>query len=410
MAKPITIQLPKLHSGQRQVRDSQARFRVLCCGRRWGKSRLASALITERALQGGICWVVVPVYALGGPMFDDLRRLAAQIPGCEVNRSDRLIRYPGGGLAQVKTGDDPALLRGVALDLVAFDEAAFMPKLQELWLEVIRPALADRKGKALFLSTPNGQNYFWQLFQLGQDEQETAWQSWQMPTSSNPYIDLAEIEAAKRSMTERQFAQEFLAEFVETGSVFRNIRELATAKPRSGPTAGHVYYCGVDWGRTTDFTVIAMFDGTARALAYLDRFTGLPYSTMLDRVSAAIERWNPRQSTVESNSMGGPLLETLIKRHRRVRGFATTNQSKAALVDCLAVALERREIQLLNDASLVHELQAFQAETLPGGATRFSAPPGGHDDTVMALMLAYAPSAAEPPEGIRLKIARSIAV
>lgn len=403
MAKPITIQLPKLHSGQNTVRKSPARFKVIDCGRRWGKSRLASALITEKALQGGVCWVVVPVYALGGPMFDDLRRLASQIPGAEVNRSDRLIRYPGGGLAQVKTGDDPALLRGVALDLVAFDEAAFMPKLQELWQETIRPALADRKGKALFLSTPNGQNYFWQLFQLGQDEQETDWQSWQMPTSSNPYIDQTEIEAARRSMAERQFSQEFLAEFVEDGSVFRNVTELATAKPQNGPTAGNVYFMGIDWGRTNDSTVIVVYDATAKAFVYLDRFSGLPFDIQLNRVEVAVNTWRPRTTVVERNSFGQALLESLQKRRlpTRLIGFNTDNTGKGQLVDCLALALERREIALLDHPVLVAELQAYQAETLPSGLTRYSAPSGGHDDTVMAALLAFGPSSDVAPDELR---------
>jgi hypothetical protein len=401
--KPLQIELPPLHPGQRLVRDSDARFRVLCCGRRWGKSRLSSALMTERALMGGQCWVITPVYALGGPMFDDLRRLAAQIPGCEVNRSDRLIRYPNGGLCQVKTGDDPALLRGVALDLAVFDEAAHQVRLEELWLEVIRPALADRQGRAIFASTPAGRNYFWQLYQLGLDQEQPDWQSWQMPTASNPHIDAGEIENARRGMSERQFSREFLAEFQDDAGVFRNVRELATATAQPGPVDGHSYTMGVDWGRSGDYTVICVYDATGRCVAHLDRFTGLEFSVQLGRVVTAIDTWRPQTTVVELNSFGRAMFEQLQRGRVKTQlvGFTTDNANKGALVDCLALALERREITLLDHAVLIAELQSYQSETLPSGLTHYSAPPGGHDDTVMALMLAYGPNADSGPAELR---------
>ena len=408
--KPLQIELPPLHPGQRAVRDSAARFRVLACGRRWGKSRLASALATERALLGGVVWVIAPVYSSGGPIFDDVRRLAAQIPGTKLNRADRRIDYPSGGHVQVKTADDPALLRGVALDLAIFDEAAFMPRLQEVWQEVIRPALADRRGRALFCSTPNGQGYFWQLYQAGQDPEQTDWQSWQLPTATNPHIAADEIEAAKRGMTERQFAQEFMAEFMEAGSIFRNVRELATATPQDGPQGGHSYTVGIDWGRSNDYTVCIVYDATAGAVAHLERFTGLEFSIQLGRVQALLERWRPTVTIVERNSIGQAMLEQLqrLRLPGRLVGFTTTNESKAQLVDCLALALERKEIRLLDHAALISELQAFQAATLPSGLTRYSAPDGGHDDCVMALLLAYGPHAATGPGELRPAIIPAI--
>jgi phage FluMu gp28-like protein len=362
--------------------------------------------MTEAALLRGVCWIISPSYATGNPVFDDLRRLAAQIPGCQVNRSERSIKYPGGGVCAVKSGDDPALLRGVSLDFVVFDEAAHMIRLQEIWLEVIRPALADRQGKALFCSTPTGaSHYFHTLFQLGQDGGQTDWQSWQFPTSANPFIDLAEIESARRQMSERQFAQEFEAQFMAEGSIFR-LAGVGKAPPQPGPQPGHEYTIGVDWGRSGDYTVICIFDGTERRIAHLDRFTGLSYEVQLARVQAAIERWRPVQSTVEMNAIGGPLLETLQKRlpDGAVTGFTTNNANKAALVDGLALALERQSITLLDDPVLIAELQAYEMETLPSGLIRYSAPAGAHDDCVMALLLAYGPYMGE---GAPVEIAMS---
>ncbi len=395
--------MPSLHPAQQAVRQSKARFKVLSCGRRWGKTRLASALMTERALLGGVCWLVAPSYATGNPCFDDLRRLAGQIPGCEILRGDRLIRYPAGGVCQVRSSEDPSLLRGNSLDLCVFDEAAFQQNLQEAWLEVVRPALADRKGKALFCSTPNGRNVFWGLFNHALYDGGADWQAWQMPTVSNPFIDPAEVEAARQQMTERQFSQEFLAEFVEDSSVFRNVRELATGTPQSEPSPGHTVTIGVDWGRNNDYTSICVYDATAHRVTFLDRFTGIEFNQQLDRVSTIIERYEPQIVTCELNSFGQPLFEALQRRNLRTRltGFNTSNQSKAALVDCLALALEQRSITLLNDPILISELLAFEAERLPSGATRYAAPHNGHDDTVISLLLAYGPNAENAPIELR---------
>lgn len=399
----IAVKLPRLHPAQTQIKDSQARFRVVCAGRRFGKSQLCTALCIEAALLGGRAWWVVPVYATGAPAFRLLMNMANQIPDTAINRSDRLVTFPNGGTVQVRTADAPDLLRGDSLDLVVCDEAAFMPALETLWIDVLRPTLTDRQGRAIFISTPNGRNYFWRLFQYGQDPARRDWQSWQFPTSANPYISAGEIESARRDMPEQRFSAEFLAEFTEGGSVFRNVRELATGKPQPGPQPGHEYTIGVDWGRTGDYTVICVYDATERRVAHLDRFTGIPYDVMLGRVRTAIEKWRPVKTIVERNSMGQAMLETLQKMRLpgRLIGFTTTNESKGQLVDSLALALERRAITLLDNPTLLGELAAYRAETLPSGLIRYSAPAGGHDDTVMALMLAYAPHSESGPAELR---------
>jgi len=100
---------------------------------------------------------------------------------------------------------------------VVVDEAAHVKNLQEVWQQVIRPTLTDLKGGAWFLSTPNGMNYFKTLYDRGQDPERDDWASWQMPTSENPYMEPAEIEAARLDLTEAAFNQEFQALFRQLG-------------------------------------------------------------------------------------------------------------------------------------------------------------------------------------------------
>ena len=102
------------------------------------------------------------------------------------------------------------------------------------------------------------------------------------------------------------------------------------------------------------------------------------------------ERWNVSNNIVaERNSMGEPLIEQLSRDGLPVTSFQTTAQSKAQAIDALALAFERSEIRILPEPVLVGELQAYEMQRLPSGMMRYSAPDGMHDDTVMALALAW---------------------
>lgn len=393
----IDARLPAFHSRQREIAVSDARFKVAACGRRFGKTRLGAALCIMTAAQRGRAWWIAPTYKVSEVGWRLIRRLAEQIPGADIKRGDRMILLPNGGEVQVRSADDPNSLRGEGLDFVVFDECAFVQ--EEAWTEAIRPALSDRKGRAMFISTPKGHNWFWRLWQRCIDVHDDEWHGWQLPTSDNPYIDAAEIEAARRGLPERIFNQEYLAQFLDdAGGVFRHVMDAATAEPQDGNHHGHEYTFGIDWGRSSDFTAIAVLDVTSSSLVALDRFNQIDYSTQIGRLTALYERFRPRVIVAEANSMGQPLIEQLTAAGMPVVPFTTTNASKQIAVDALALAFERGTLRILPDPVLIAELQAYEAERLPSGLTRYSAPDGMHDDTVMALMLAWhnpAPAVAE---------------
>jgi hypothetical protein len=130
-------------------------------------------------------------------------------------------------------------------------------------------------------------------------------------------------------------------------------------------------------------------DRARKTVVALDRFSGVDYGLQVGRLRALCERWNPQVVYSEMNNMGGPLTELLGREGLPVHGVTTTNASKARWVDALALAFERGEMTILDDPVLVGELLAYEGTLLPGGGTRYSAPPGGHDDCVMSLMLAW---------------------
>ena len=153
------VTLPELHPSQLVIAQHPARFKVICCGRRWGKTILGIVLCISAALRGGRVWWVAPAYKEALEGWEYLRRL---VVGVTYERSELVARFPGGGSIQIRTGDNPDALRGAGLDGVVLDEAAVMKR--EAWELALRPALVDRQGWAVFISTPQHFNWFYDLY------------------------------------------------------------------------------------------------------------------------------------------------------------------------------------------------------------------------------------------------------
>jgi hypothetical protein len=214
--------------------------------------------------------------------------------------------------------------------------------------------------------------------------------SWQFPTSSNPYIEPTEIDAAERSLPERVFEQEFLAHFVDdAGGVFRRVMDAATADEQITPTEGHQYIAGVDVASQVDFTVAVVMDVTTGEMAYMDRFNRVDYNILEDRLEAIYRRFKLDMITIESNSIGQGVIDHLSNRNMTVNTFTTTNATKHAAITALQSAFEHSRIKILNDPVLIGELQAFEAKRNASGTFSYAAPEGIHDDTVMALAIAW---------------------
>ena len=385
MIQKITIDASP-HAGQLTVHNSDARFKVLSAGRRWGKTRLGVNECIDAASKGGRAWWVSPTYKTSEVGWRPLRQIARKIPGAEVRLGDRQVNFPGGGFVAVRSADNPDSLRGEGLDFVVMDECAFMAR--EAWTEAIRPALSDRIGKALFISTPKGRNQFWELYQKGINGEE-GWQSWTFPTISNPFIQASEIEAAKRDLPEMIFRQEYLAEFIDdSGGVFRRVQEAAVLEPQE-PDANKQYVAGVDVASSIDFTVVSIMDVKSKELVYLDRFNRVDYNVLENRLEALYRRWHLDSMKIEANSIGQPVIDHLYAKGLSIIPFTTTSATKQAIIQGLQSAFEHGEIRIINDPILVGELLSFESKRSPSGGFSYSAPSGMHDDTVMSLAIAW---------------------
>lgn len=379
-------ELPPLRPDQQKIADHAARFKIVACGRRWGKTTLGLWMAVQAARDGKRVWWVAPSYGLAFYPWRILKSATADLREGKLE-SERHIDLPGGGSLTVKSADDPDSLRGVGLDLVIVDEAAFVS--EEAWTACLRPALSDRLGKALIISTPRGRNWFWYAFQRGKAPDVKDWYSWQAPTIANPHIEAQEVEEARALLPERIFRQEYEAAFLEDGStVFRGVEAAATAPPDAEPVPGHTYFAGVDFGRYEDFTAVAVIDASTQVMVALDRFSEVSWEIQRARIATTARRWRVDAVLAEANAMGEPNIEALRQAGLPVMSFVTTSTSKTSLIENLVKAIESREIALLPDPALIGELQTFTYKYTSYG-TQYHAPAGHHDDTVIALGLAW---------------------
>lgn len=211
------VKLPELHEGQIEVAMSNARFKVLSAGRRWGKTRLGVWLCLEQAWRGKRSWWIAPTYSMALEGWKDLRNIGIEY-GTVVKEGEKTIITPTGGMVSIKSADNPDRLRGAGLDFVVLDECAFMKP--QTWAEVIRPALTEKKGSAFFISTPKGYNFFEKLYSEANVLDD--WVRFTYPTITNPIIDPAELEMAKQEIGSFLYAQEYEAQFIEaSGGLFK---------------------------------------------------------------------------------------------------------------------------------------------------------------------------------------------
>lgn len=228
---------------QQEVMEATERFKVVAAGRRCGKSRLAAWMLIINALQSksGHVFYVAPTQGQARDiMWGVLLDLAHPIiSGSHVNNMQ--IKLINGATISLKGADRPDTMRGVSLKFLVMDEYADMKP--SVWEEVLRPALADQKGHALFIGTPKGRNHFYELYKYADLEDDDTYKAWHFTSYDNPLLDSEEIDTAKKSMSSYAFRQEFMASFEALGSeIFKEdwVR-MSNEEPDDGD-----YYIAVD--------------------------------------------------------------------------------------------------------------------------------------------------------------------
>src|SRR3990167_6973753 len=214
------------HKTQLQVLQAKKRFKVIVCGRRWGKTTLAINYLILEALankKGGDYWYIAPTYRQAKTIAWRILRnryfaLPKELRG-EKNEAELWVTV-GNSRISLKGADNEDSLRGSGLWGIVCDEVANYRNWEYLWQEVLRPALSDYRGFAWFIGTPKGFNHFYTIFNYEKDYEDYI--SFHFTSYDNPFLPSDEIEKAKQELTEDAFAQEYLADFRKhTGLIYK---------------------------------------------------------------------------------------------------------------------------------------------------------------------------------------------
>lgn len=392
----------KPHPAQLEFHSDMHRFKVPCCGRRFGKSTLCAFEANFCGLMGGWVMCVAPTYNLANKvwlealMMIQKSEFADQIEDVVTQEGRQCISFKSGGKIVAKSSENPKSLLGDGWDLVIFDEAASEDSA-EAWKKGIRPALMDRKGAAIFPSTPLGDNWYHDIFMLGQDPSMKNWWSKSYDSGQNPIMTPDEIEDYIKScdIPEDLVRQEIYAEFLGSGGVvFKNVKEVCTGEWQEFPIEGHIYAAGLDVGKIHDYTVLAIWDCTLNCLCHLTRMNIVPYPELERYVSRALRVWQcpvlvdiTRESGTADHLREDCWWVT-------VTGFSFGNESKTKIINQLCIGFEERKISILDSETILGEMcgkefGAFRFERSSSGILKMSAPKGKYDDIVCATALAY---------------------
>ena len=207
-----------LHQGQKIVASDRHRFRVLNCGRRFGKTTLAVLEMVAKAFakdNQNIAYFATTIQQARDIAWQELKEICRPItikctesPALEI-----IVKTQHGGKSRItlRGWENVETARGQHFDLLVLDEVASMRNFWINWQEILRPTLTDTKGEGLFIGTPKGFNHFYELF--NKENEDTDFKSFHFTSYDNPFLPVDELEKAKQELTEDRFAQEYLADF-----------------------------------------------------------------------------------------------------------------------------------------------------------------------------------------------------
>jgi predicted CopG family antitoxin len=383
----ITLYTP--HSNQRKIHDSikndPCKYYVLNIGRQFGKSLLG----TNQALDWffnesnvRIGWVS-PIYKQCKKVFTDIDTAFGNNAHVfkEKNKTDLIFKAHKGSTLQFFSSESYDNIRGETFDYLIVDEAAWQQ--EAAWNEVLRATVLVRGKKVLFLSTPKGKNWFYNLHSL--DGVNPQYKSFTMTSYDNPLITPSEINDARLTLPDNVFKQEYLAEFIDGGAgVFKKVE----IKPN--PAGSNKYYAGIDLGRADDYTVLTILNERSE-MVYCERWRHDAWGNIVNKLVAVLKHWSNPVTLVEVNSIGDVVHELIKNQYKgTIEPFITTSKSKQDIIEGLQVAIQNKEFTMLPIDWLGKEFELFTYEySQKTRSIRYSSPPGFHDDGVMSCAIAY---------------------
>ncbi len=246
----------QFHQAQKTIALDRHRFRVLCCGRRFGKTTLAIEEMKGRAsiADSKICYIAPTYQQARDIAWSELKNQLRDV--ADFNESRLEIKLVNGSIIYLRGWESVETLRGQKFNLVILDEVAMMRNFQLLWEEVIRPTLTDMIGEGMFISTPKGFNHFYDLF--NKQDKDADYKSFHYTSYDNPFLPVEELDKAKLELPEDRFAQEYLADFRKTqGLVYKEFNRERHVYSDVNIVPDYITdtMAGIDWGYTNPASV-----------------------------------------------------------------------------------------------------------------------------------------------------------
>lgn len=382
---PISVTLYNPHQKQQQIHDSvlkdDYKYYVLNIGRQFGKTMLAMNQIYYWMFNapGCKCAWVSPIYKQSKKVFEEMAQAFEGTGLIHTNASELTIKA-GKSSLQFFSAERYDNIRGFTFDYLVCDEFAFMD--EQAWTEVLRATVLVKGKKILLISTPKGKNHFYQVYNLQYENPQ--YKSFTLTSYDNPLINPIEIDDAKRTLPDHVFRQEYLAEFLDGGaSLFTdlNINE--------SPSMTAPYYAGLDVGRADDYTVISIFNKKGEQV-FIKRWHQMDWTAIINEVVKVLNQFKPHLM-IEINGVGDPIFDQVRQKYSgAVYAWQTTAKSKQDIIESLIVANTNKDLSFVNEGWFINELKMFTYEySVKTRTVRYSAPPGFHDDGVMATAIAY---------------------
>jgi hypothetical protein len=383
---PVTLYLPHKPQGdQFKYFNLSSRHTVGVIGRQYGKSTLGTLRMVRKvtSTKDANHYWVSPIVSQARTQFERLLKDYRTFL-TKINRTHMEAQFVSGGWAHYKGSDDPTSIKSDTLTGATLDECGTMH--DSVWAEAVRPMLAVRRGGCDFIGTPKGKNWFYLLAEQAKRDDEFSFHH--APSNASPFFNSSEFEKIRATTSEAIFRQEYLAEFLESGSeVFRDFRECVQGVLEP-PRTGALYLIGADIAKHVDWTVLTVWDVERRHLVAFERFNQIDWPLIEGRIAALAMKYNRARVRLDATGVGDPVYDRLNRAGLNVSPVKITAPVKTHLVESLIFAIEKREITFPHLPEIVHELSIFEAKKTPKGHVQYSAPAGYHDDVVMSMALA----------------------
>ena len=353
-------------------------------GRQWGKTMM---LINQMFFWGfnskGIdIGFISPTLKQSRRVLYEMIKYSGKSNLIVFNKSELSATFINGSKIQFLSSEQGDAIRGFHFHIVVRDESAYMPN--SYYHEIVAPMLLVKGIKDVSISTPRGRNsdHFKRYIQAQDND---LYYSYSAPSSSNPFMNKDILKDIKNQTPDHIWRQEYLAEFLDGGTLFSNINECV--KPNAKPTDRN--YGGLDIGRADDYTVLTLMNEDSEVF-YCNRWRHDEWRNIINDVVKVIDHYQAI-TFVEVNNQGDVFYENMrdiISDKRLLYQFTTSVKTKPIIIEDLILSFQEKSITIPDYEWLKMELESytFNYSKITRKVT-YSAPTGLHDDGVMSLAI-----------------------